>query len=114
MKISSSQLITELQNIIQQHIHYVETLLQKPEEELNYRVTENSWSILECIEHLNRYGNFYIPEIRTKIAASKYAPEAIFSSGILGEYFASSMLPKEKLKKNEHLQKYESYSQSFG
>ncbi|WP_299176632.1 DinB family protein [uncultured Chryseobacterium sp.] len=99
MKISSSQLITELQNIIQQHIHYVETLLQKPEEELNYRVTENSWSILECIEHLNRYGNFYIPEIRTKIAASKYAPEAIFSSGILGEYFASSMLPKEKLKK---------------
>lgn len=99
MKISSSQLITDLKNTVQEHKEYVETLLLKTEEELNYRMSENSWSILECIEHLNRYGNFYIPEIRNKISASKTTQESMFSSGMLGEYFAKSMLPNEKMKK---------------
>ncbi|MBK1896003.1 DinB family protein [Chryseobacterium paridis] len=96
MKISSSQLIAELKNITQNNIQYVETLLQKTDRELNHRVSENSWSILECIEHLNLYGHFYIPEISKRIQASTSSPKSTFSPGILGNYFAKMMLPKEK------------------
>ncbi|MEY8759127.1 DinB family protein [Chryseobacterium tongliaoense] len=98
MKISSLQLISELKEITRQNIQYTETLLDKSENELNYRVSENSWSVLECFEHLNRYGNFYIPEIKKRILISDSAPKNTFSPGILGNYFAKMMLPKEKLK----------------
>lgn len=37
--------------------------LTLPEPALNYKSGENSWSILECIEHLNRYARYYIPEV---------------------------------------------------
>jgi hypothetical protein len=97
MKISSSQLILDLKEITQQHIQYVETLSHKTDQELNHRKTENSWSILECIKHLNLYGDFYIPEITNRIASAHSSSKATFSPGILGNYFAKSMLPKEKL-----------------
>lgn len=66
---------------------------------LTWKEDEISWNILECLEHLNRYGNFYLPEIENKIKNSDYKAEIDFKSGFLGSYFAKSMLPKEKLNK---------------
>ena len=97
MKIPTLQLIDELQKITDENIQFAENLLNQPDEKLNFRLSENSWSILECLEHLNRYGNFYIPEIRKRIENSDTKPTEIFSSGILGNYFTNSMLPKDKL-----------------
>lgn len=97
MKISSSQLILDLKEITQQNIQYVETLLQKTDKELNYRASENSWSVLECIEHLNLYGNFYIPEITQRIVSSNSTFKTTFSPGIIGNYFVKSIFPKKKL-----------------
>ncbi|WP_210149000.1 DinB family protein [Chryseobacterium scophthalmum] len=97
MKIPTLQLIDELKKITEENIQFAENLLNQPDEKLNFRLSENSWSILECLEHLNRYGNFYIPEIRKRIENSDTKPTEIFSSGILGNYFAKSMLLKEKL-----------------
>lgn len=37
---------------------------------LTWKEDEISWNILECLEHLNRYGNFYLPEIENKIKNS--------------------------------------------
>ncbi|MNF05884.1 hypothetical protein D3C80_2057150 [compost metagenome] len=66
---------------------------------LNWRATAESWSVLECLQHLNLYGHFYIPEIGNAIAKSRHAATATFNSGWLGNYFANSMLPKAKLNK---------------
>ena len=66
---------------------------------LTWKEDENSWNILECLEHLNRYGNFYLPEIEKKIKNTNSRSEIDFKSGLLGGYFAKSMLPKEKLNK---------------
>lgn len=99
MKISSLQLISELQNITLNNIKFAEIALQITDNELNYRLSENGWSILECLEHLNRYGNFYLPEIENKISASNRSSVQYFSSGIIGNYFVQMMLPKEKLNK---------------
>ena len=99
MKILTTQLLDELKEKTLQHLHYAEILLRKNEHELNFRVSEECWSALECLEHLNRYGDFYIPEISRKMARSKTSFRPVFKPGILGNYFAKSMLPKEKMNK---------------
>lgn len=103
MKISTIQLLNELKGKTKDHLQYAETLLLKPENELNFRVSEDSWSVLECFEHLNRYGDFYIPEVTQRISSSKTSFKSDFKPGILGNYFAKSMLPKEKLNKMKTL-----------
>lgn len=94
---STTALLEELKSRTGQHLQYAQTLLLKPEDELNFRISTNSWSVLECLEHLNRYGDFYIPEISRKISSSNTSSKPDFRPGILGNYFAKSMLPKEKL-----------------
>lgn len=98
MIISAGELISELTELTEQHKFQAEILLQKDLEELNRRVNKASWSALECIEHLNLYGNFYISEIKKKID-SPSTPTEYFKSSFIANYFAQSMLPKEKLKK---------------
>lgn len=97
MKIPTLQLIDELKKITEENIQFTETLLNQSDEKLNFRLSEKSWSILECLEHLNLYGKFYLPEINKRIQNSDTNSKEIFSSGILGHYFAQSMLPKQKL-----------------
>jgi hypothetical protein len=45
------------------------------------------------------YGDFYLPQIESKIENSTTMTDIEFNSGILGNYFAKTMLPKEKLNK---------------
>lgn len=66
---------------------------------LTWKENEISWSILECLEHLNLYGDFYLPQIENEIKNSTTKTDLEFKSGVLGNYFAKSMLPKEKLNK---------------
>lgn len=100
MKTSNELLIEDLINRTKEILNEVNLFLQLKTHQLNWKASENEWSILECIEHLNRYGDFYIPEITQRIAASNKKEGSLeFKSGLLGNYFAKSMLPKEKLNK---------------
>ncbi|MGN7706789.1 DinB family protein [Chryseobacterium sp. D764] len=99
MKILASALLDELKEITRQHLQYAQILTQKTEEELNFRPSTDNWSTLECLEHLNRYGDFYIPEISRNISSAGKSPQPYFRPGILGNYFAKSMIPKEKMNK---------------
>ncbi|MEO1409899.1 MAG: DinB family protein [Bacteroidota bacterium] len=54
------------------------------------------WSFLECLEHLNRYGDFYLPELERVVQAAPSAPAAgMFRSGWLGNYFVQLIAPRE-------------------
>lgn len=100
MKISTSELINDLIARTKNVINEAERFSQLSLEQLNWQPAPKKWSILECIEHLNRYGDFYLPEIERQIQHAKKTNEATtFKSGWLGNYFANSMLPKEKLNK---------------
>ena len=99
MTIPSEKLIQDLIERTRININQAEEFRLLSSENLNSREEQDSWSILECFEHLNLYGDFYIPEIKKRIGNSKTRPKANFKSGILGDYFAKSMLPKEKLNK---------------
>ena len=82
-----------------QIINQAEKLKGHDLSDLTRRENPVSWNILECLEHLNLYGKFYLPEIEEKIKNSNTTKEVEFKSGLLGNYFAKSMLPKEKLNK---------------
>ncbi len=95
----SEKLIQTLLEQTRQIINQVEKLKTCDLNTLTWRENAVSWSILECLEHLNLYGDFYLPQIEHNIKISKTNPEIEFKSGFLGNYFAQSMLPKEKLNK---------------
>lgn len=99
MKIKQTQLLDDLITMTQTHIKRVEAFFQLDNNQLNFKKNENSWSVLECIEHLNRYGDFYIPEITKRISGTNTTSKTYFKSGLLGNYFAKSMMLKEKLNK---------------
>lgn len=95
----AADLIEELEVMTHKHREEAEALFSYTDDELNWRQEEGSWSVLECIEHLNRYGDFYIPEIDRRISQGSTKNPQEFKTGWLGNYFANSMLPKEKLNK---------------
>jgi len=95
----SEQLIQTLIEQTRQVLNEVEKLKAQDFPALTWRSNPTSWNILECLEHLNRYGNFYLPEIERQINRSGTQSDREFKSGFLGAYFAKSMLPKEKLNK---------------
>lgn len=95
----SGKLLQSLTKQTQQIIHQVEQLKTYELNELTWKENPTSWSILVCLEHLNLYGNFYLPQIESKIKNSKTQYEDEFKPGFLGNYFANSMIPKEKLNK---------------
>lgn len=98
MKMDKAQLLKELKNLTTEHLAYVEQLNTHTDNKLRFRIAEGSWNTLECLEHLNYYGNFYLPEINNRISIAKQNKEEVtFKSGVLGNYFAKSMWPTEKL-----------------
>lgn len=99
MTINSEQLIDELTKLTQNLISRVEKFQELKLEQLNFKPSEDSWSILECMEHLNLYGKFYIPEIESSIEKTSSKANKTFKSGLLGSYFANSMKPKAQLNK---------------
>ncbi len=61
----------------------------------NWKPDQEKWSILECLEHLNIFGNFYLKEIeRTINNAESSSQNDEFKSGIFGNWVAESMLIK--------------------
>jgi len=95
----SEKLIQALSEQTRQIINQVEKLKTHDLQTLTWKENEISWSILECLEHLNLYGDFYLPQIESKIKSSTTKTEIEFKSGLLGNYFAKMILPKEKLNK---------------
>lgn len=96
MILNATELLQDLRARTQMHLEQAEKLTALSTEQLNYKVNKESWSILECLEHLNLYGDFYIPELKHRIESSRTTAVAHFKSGYLGNYFANMMLPKGK------------------
>lgn len=96
---NSNTLRNQLIDRTERLIDIVEEFKKKSISDLNKRPNPESWSALECVEHLNLYCEFYIPAIKKSIKNSNTKPSDVFESGWLGSYFTKSMLPKKKLNK---------------
>jgi uncharacterized damage-inducible protein DinB len=97
MKIKQATLINELLETVSVQISKMEEWKKLPQEKLTFKPQADKWNVLECVEHLNLYTAFYLPEIQLKLSKSTKKQGSTFESGWLGNYFANSMLPKEKL-----------------
>lgn len=58
------------------------------------------WSVIQVLEHLNSYSDYYLPALQTALQQPRPA-EPTFKSGWLGNYFTNMMLPKQGEVKNK-------------
>ncbi len=91
-------LLDDLINKTESFIKQVEAFNTNEIERLNAKPSNESWSVLECIEHLNLYGRFYIPEITARLKSASPSKNNSFEPGRLGNYFAKAMRPSPKMK----------------
>lgn len=94
MKFATEELIQDLILRTECVIKQVQRYRELDPIQLNHKTHSASWSKLECLEHLNLYGDFYLPEMERNILSSPRIKVDFFKSGIIGNYFAKLMLPK--------------------
>jgi hypothetical protein len=73
---------------------------------LNTKPGPDQWSILECLEHLNRYHRYYNKALREALAKLPERPSSKnYRSAWLGAYFIKSVAPdnQKKQKTMRHL-----------
>lgn len=93
-KYNSFELLNQLQADIRQIIleaNYLKSidpgiLLQQP--------AAGKWSVIQVLEHLNSYGNYYLIAIERSLEQDKPASE-VFKPGWIGDYFTKLMKPGE-------------------
>ncbi|HMP29597.1 MAG TPA: DinB family protein [Saprospiraceae bacterium] len=86
-------LLSELEQYNANHLLFVQSLQSLDNETLQSKKEQGSWNTLECVEHLKRYGDFYLPVISDALHKAKDKDTNGFISGWLGDYFAKAMLP---------------------
>lgn len=94
---TSIELLINLRHDVQTIIDYAKELELLPESTLNWKESTEKWSVLECLEHLNKYSLYYQPELRKTIAGaipSDNKQEA--RSTWLGRKFIAMMHPDNK------------------
>ena len=106
MKANRETLISQLTKTTKQNLNYLQELKEYSIEQLNFKQNTEKWSILECLAHLNIYGDFYIPEIEKSINKAQTSNNNMFKSGVLGNYFVKLIEPKEKLNKMKTMSKF--------
>ncbi|PHI19996.1 hypothetical protein CEQ90_09635 [Lewinellaceae bacterium SD302] len=95
---SSEELLTKLRERTEQNILIAKDLASMPDDILARRPDAESWSALDCLAHLNHYSEYYHPEIKKRINASKHVAEPVFTSSRMGNYFANGMKPGKDMK----------------
>ena len=90
---NASSVFSELEEKIEGQISYVIHYFQNlTDEQLTEKLDSNSWSIAQCLQHLNTYGDFYLPLLKQEIETGKAAsPNTVHKSSWLGNFFVSMM-----------------------
>ena len=96
MKLEKQEVIKELQTITERQIHHLEQWALLDKEMLNQQPSNGGWSVLECMEHLRRYMEVYLPEIKAAIEKGRKSDQEYYRTGWIGNYSAQSMLPDHK------------------
>ncbi len=113
MKKLNTELLSEVRRLTNQHILIAENLKSLSDIQLNTRTAPEKWTILKCVEHLNRYGNFYIPEIQRKVNLSTTLPNEFYKSTILGNWFANQMQVSPKIKTMKTAKSMDSFGKNL-
>ncbi|WP_018343798.1 DinB family protein [Cytophaga aurantiaca] len=92
--IDSLRLLHDLETRVETSIcNAVETFQNLSTDVLLKRSNTGGWSIAQCLQHLNSYGDFYLPKIQTALKKDNSMYSKSFRSGWIGSYFIEMMLP---------------------
>ena len=100
--IPKMQLLAQIEANIEQHLQTVTGRLQNlDEKKLLQPAANGGWSIAQCLEHLNSYARYYLPEIDKALnkADLVYPATGSVKGTWLGRYFTRSMQPGNNAKK---------------
>ena len=98
--VNKAELLKTLEDRVEAHIADTIALFQNRSNDfLNMPSAAGGWSIAQCLDHLNSYGNFYLPHIEKKLLDSEDANSLEFTSSWFGAYFTKMMDPKTGKKK---------------
>lgn len=92
---NATALLEQLQAQVQQQIQTVQQELAPLEQKtLNFKPAPESWSILECLEHLNRYSRYYNEKLSKALAKQTgEVKEKPFSQTWIGKKSLAMMDP---------------------
>ena len=97
---NTTELLAKLTEITERNLAAAEAFRALPSSTLHRRPRPDAWNVLECLAHLNHYGNYYLPEIRRRIETTKYRqPRETYTSSWLGNKFAAGMKPGPQTRK---------------
>lgn len=88
-------IISEGQELINGQLAYIqEKVLPLSDDDLSWKPNKDKWNILEVVEHLNRFGDFYLPRFDNMIVYPKSRRNgAYYRSGFLGEFAMKRIRP---------------------
>ncbi|MDI1234368.1 MAG: DinB family protein [bacterium] len=99
--INKIELLQQLEQRLESQLKVVTAVYQNLSDEVLLRPSGNGgWSIAQCFDHLNTYGNFYLPAITKGLNGSAFSSRnSVFKSTWLGNYFTKLMEPNAQMKK---------------
>lgn len=93
--VNKQALIDSLEQQVDAHLQQAIKVYQNLDADTLSRPSNTGgWSIAQCLEHLNSYGDYYLPHIE-KTLRNNHSDSATFTSGWLGDYFTKSMDPQD-------------------
>lgn len=109
MKVVDKDLLLDmLEDRVNAHLEDAVRVYQNMTSELLLKpAADGGWSIAQCLEHLNRYGDYYIPLIRQGLGRqSRCVQGGVFTSGFIGSWFTRMMDPDTGQKKIKAFRDY--------
>lgn len=96
---NSHTILQDLRNDVSGILNVTSTRIQpQPTAVLLHQPAPGSWSAVQCLEHLNSYGHYYLPALHAAIRKGEQDQlhvKPIFRSSWLGNYFTNLMKPQE-------------------
>jgi hypothetical protein len=99
--LNKKDLLDGLEKRVENHLRIAIKHFQNLDPEILLKPSSTGgWSIVQCLDHLNSYGNYYLPLIKKGIEKHHGGENnKQFKSSWLGNYFTAMMEPSNKMKK---------------
>jgi len=106
--VNKQQLLDSLEATVERHLQLAVRHFQNESDEVLLAPSATGgWSIAQCLEHLNRYGNFYLPAITRAMEKRKGRPDTpTFTGTWFGNYFTRMMQPETGARKMKSMKAY--------
>lgn len=99
-KYNSIDLLNELQADVRELLATTAELKSEDPGVLLQQPSPGKWSVIQVLEHLNMYGNHYLPALEKALLRAKPS-SPFFKPGWLGDYFTRIMQPKDGVVSNK-------------